>query len=266
LSSPLAARILRELTLQLKHRTFNDQGGLLKLLPGAHCFEVSAIMDVARKLAMQLNTEPGPLPREWFLPGRHVWFAWWEPPGARFGVLLLADDCRKFGQFIFACIDGENFGARPIGGFDFNDRSNPRLGSPVWPGKTRTKKILLFILLMLPAICCLINIPKCCSRVLRSSNKNLIKELNRRGHWPLLGWNEIKINIDRWEQDVGVIGERTRQHALHWVRAYERRINGVWTQVSESWRGDASLRVFNSRYLAVRDPGGPPAGLPAFYR
>ncbi|MEE3154108.1 MAG: hypothetical protein VX309_01090, partial [Pseudomonadota bacterium] len=91
--TPLAMRIVRELALPVKDRTFNDQCGLMQRMDDVHCFEVSDVFDLAQDLALNLHkawnkdgyaSDAGVLG---FLPAPTTWIEWTRG-GYREAVLL----------------------------------------------------------------------------------------------------------------------------------------------------------------------------------
>lgn len=259
--SPLAARILKQLTLPRARRTFDDRADMLNTLSGAHFFECSEIIGLANDLFHKFINENSQIPITAVLPAERTWIEWLVGDG-RCGFLLEASDLRV-GKWSYAARLYADFASGPGSTFDFSDPMNMRCGPCGYDVKD--EDYLVFVASLkhfVPAIFCIINTPKICKRVLRTSNKNLQRRLPP-GKWPLLGWQEIKINIDRkLLAETGVDQALTGRKALHFVRTFFRIQNARLVMVRPHWRGDASLGIVNSRYRVTHNPECPPRVTP----
>ena len=92
--TPLAHRIVRELTLPIKERAFDDRDGLLGQMADIHCFECSAAKSLAAELKMQI-AKGGIDERSTFLPAPKTWLEWRDGLGHRSGVLLVERSEKK---------------------------------------------------------------------------------------------------------------------------------------------------------------------------
>ena len=89
--TPLAHRIVKELTLPVKGRTFEDRCHLLKQMSDVHCFDVTEVIEQAEDLGRELS-ESGRLHTVGdlaFLPAPKTWIEWDTlSDQGRVGVLL----------------------------------------------------------------------------------------------------------------------------------------------------------------------------------
>jgi hypothetical protein len=103
----------------------------------------------------------------------------------------------------------------------------------------------------------LINTPHVTSRAQHDPHRALAREVLAKrkllGVFPLQAWTEITLKpgaVDSEERPDTITGT-TGTVALHWTRAHRRRIQGVWTLISDYWSGDGSLGIKQSRYKVV---------------
>lgn len=270
--TPLAHRIVKELTLPLKDRTFNDAGGLLKKMSDIHCFDMSAVDEVVFDLATQFRNEPAKMAgRLAFLPAPKTWIeiADREKCNARTGVLLEEVDHPKLGrsavlshasEIEFDSSPGAMF--MPLVGSDLLGKSfgwDPIIESNVRDDADlkRRHQVIQNFMYVLYAHLALINTPRIVGRVKHLPHKGLERALIAKhgsvGHWPLHAWHEIKLSITPPDAQPGEIeeGHLTGKKALHFVRQHLRIRLGKLEMVSSHWRGDAQLGIKRARYAVT---------------
>ena len=103
--TPLAKRIVRELTIKPSRRTFRDECGLLERMDDIHCFEVSDVYALAADMLRRgdvVQSEPSALDRAFeetsFLPAPKTWIEWSNVPGVRTGILLV--ELKEYANFL----------------------------------------------------------------------------------------------------------------------------------------------------------------------
>ena len=238
--TPLAHRILKELTLPLKRRTFDDKCGLLSRMADVHCFECSDVIEVAKELgdyALRGKMDE----RMTFLPAPNTWIEFREG-NERVGLLLqqgksqfarvrcaLVDQSYDIGMLVMGAID------RPYG-LCLNDR---RFDAVIY------------------GLLAIINTPRIIGRTTHMPHAGLQKRLATArgfgaGKFPLRAWTEIKLKvglpkIESADQEIWLNGTR----ALHFVRAHLRIRLGRLEFVSSHWRGDPALGIKQTRYRLV---------------
>ena len=252
--TPLAHRIVRELTLPLKERTFDDRNGLLRQMADVHCFECSDAKELARELKIQI-VKGGIDERSTFLPAPKTWLEWRDERGHRSGVLLVAEHRE---------LEADQYWA--FGGYgDFGSYRHPsklRLQYPAadlaFPKRFELRKELAELhdsdeeLLALLAI---INTPHVMGRRQHQPHRGLQRQLLARqqavGKFPLHAWTEIKLEVTP-PYDASADGTHethlTGKKALHFCRAHLRIAYGKLISVRAHWRGDGALGIKRSRY------------------
>lgn len=250
--TPLAHRIVRELTVPLKERTFRDQDNLLRRMDDIHCFEITEIRDAAFQLA---NTPEAFYDSDCisFLPAPKTWLEYMGPKGnKRTGYLLeelgngrVRSTCVAEGigycSFAHPELDEEGWGVLGSNELDLTAR---------YSGDQWNQDALI------PAYMLFINSPRVIGRRQhmphRGLERKLIAQRKMIGHFPLHAWTEIKLEINPRPGDHS--GEPsqeahlTGQRALHFCRAHLRVRLGRLEVVRAHWRGDASLGIKRSRY------------------
>lgn len=281
--TPLAHRIVKEMTLPLKRRTFLDRGKLLPLMTDIHCFEVSAIHDLALNLiapeddrrlkegtfsiisSLQDTTS--------FLPAPRTWIEFCHAPGGektRTGALLFENGSRisflgaqQAGDGLCFSLPDAFLLPRIIrsGERDFLDMTydfsfnTEALGQN---GKVKMTEYLATVGMLLHIFLAMINTPKMIGRRQHMPHRGLERELIAQqkviGRFPLHAWTEIKLEV-AVPRDLSEEAEHedhlTGRKALHFCRAHLRHVNGALVFVRPHWRGDASLGIKRSRYKVV---------------
>jgi hypothetical protein len=230
--TPLAHRVVKELTLPLKRRTYDDRIGLLGMMDDVHCFEVSEVIPAAKELATDLHKRPQQIGRLAFLPAPKTWIEWREPDG-RAGVLLW--EIRSHGDepvcayLYYAPNDfsSERTGLLELVGL-LDGHAKPLSVSGQFLNSTSSfgEEITTCLLYGLLAM---INTPRVIGRRQhmphRGLERDLVRAMHPLGKFPLHAWTEIKLAVDV-PHDVGgegsVEAHLTGQRALHFCRAHLR--------------------------------------------
>lgn len=263
--TPLAHRIVKELTLPIKDRKLEDTAGLLKRMSDIHCFDTSEVFEAAWSLASEMNENRAKIGPLAFLPAPRTWIEWRGNQGLQ-GFLLEklddADSCRVTAAF------DTNFASMRL--FDIPLSADAHIGKAFYIDKELregferggkdagvAREWLFEIGILLYAMLALINTPRLIGRVTRLPHRGLEKALIARrksvGHWPLHAWHEIKLSIAPPDAAPGEIeeGHLTGKRALHFCRAHLRIRLGRLELVSAHWRGDAQLGIKRARYAVV---------------
>jgi hypothetical protein len=274
--TPLAYRIVKDMTLPVKRRTFQDRGGLLpQFREEFHCFEVTQIYDAAGAILDQMLVAAFPSVEWSFLPAARTWIEFDDKNGERIGFMLVRQGGgQEWATVYCAARTGPNFLGGRIGVMAlsnslaktgpltwntiehaiFRETLNYRLqntdGSHVEPYEVPAMLWRLYAFLLL------INTPKVIGRKVHDPHRGLAREVLARrkilGIFPLQAWTEILLStetviVDGDSERIGTTGTK----ALHWTRAHKRRIHGIWTLIADYWAGDGSLGIKRSRYVVV---------------
>lgn len=273
--TPLAHRIVKELTLPKAKRTFVDLGGLLPRMSDIHCFETSECRDLALDMlydrkgkkidAKAFSTIAGIAPITSFLPADHTWIEWRRNgKERRDGALLYMDRDRI--AFLAARQKGGIFFSVPqaiplptvVDGLSGMTVPLPNLDQYAWPDRsdiTEAAHELTAVGMMLHMFLSFINTPKVFGRRQHMPHRGLEVKLIAAqptiGKFPLRAWTEIKLEIavpKDLSEEADHKAHLTGRKALHFCRAHLRNWNGGVVWVKPHWRGDASLGIKRSRY------------------
>ena len=250
--TPLARRIVKELTLPLKRRTFIDRVGLLPRMSDTHCFELSDVVDAIQSLAYDINLRPGSSDVLAFLPAPRTWLEW-KVGQDRYGIHL---EETSFGADL--AIAGEKgFHSETGGQIALREsllKAGPDempFGNSGWLGPKDTH----FLIFFLYAALALINTPRIVGRRQhmphRGLERDLVRAMRTVGKFPLHTWTEIKLEITDPHDATGdpsAEAHYTGTRALHFCRAHLRVRLGKLEIVRSHWRGDGSLGIKQSRY------------------
>ncbi len=247
--TPLAYRIVKELTLPIKRRRFKDDGGLLPLMGDIHCFEVSEAYPLIRSFTENTVAFDEMLA---FLPAPRTWIEC-RIGSARFGIHLeeeasyaVVRQAFQIGEDWRSACDKENIEL-------LNNREEiPPID---WKEAHRTQELdpRGFIYSALA----LINSPRVIGRQQHAPHRGLERKLIASrsiiGSFPLHAWTEIKLQVMPPSDYSGDATEAhlTGQRALHFCRAHLRIRLGKLELVRSHWRGDAALGIKQSRYRVV---------------
>ena len=254
--SPLAHRIVKELTLPMKRRSFADRVGLLPLMDDIHCFECSAVIEAAGALGADINNNRRPLERFAFLPAPKTWIEW-QPPnmrseGGRIGCLLIENGDHADVLLAFAA-DGQFASSRALIELPLHGSSD--LGSFRYAGEISEQQAFEYMA-MLYALLAMINTPRVIGRTTHMPNSGLQRALAKArgmiGKFPHHAWTEVKLKVrPPVEEDGDEVIYLTGSRALHFVRQHLRIRRGQLELVTSHWRGDPSLGIKQSRYILV---------------
>lgn len=276
--TPLALAIAKEALLPPRKRTFQDKCGLLNAMSDIHCFEVSAVSELAMELHARLVEDvklgadglgfaddlpgfTGMADATSFLPAPKTWIEWRLESGFRRGFLLVEED----GWARIYQADGGSRGAS----MDHTVRmglgaKSGDAGALEVPGRLTPPEHIDWSkkALRLNVMLALINTPRVVERQQHAPHAGFERKLSTQGAaFRLHPWNEIKLEVLR-PAAAGVDGAAgeslTGQKALHFCRAHLRVRRGRVEIVSAHWRGDAALGVQRSRYRVV--PPSPSIG------
>lgn len=255
--TPLAHLLMKDIGLQ------NAQGRktILEMMSDVHCFECSAVMEVANDLSARFNN-PDHL-REMlgfvFLPAPNTWLEWrvgdarlgWslrqigDDPSGDMKISVVAKEKRHDTSSVvdFGLLSADkklaiNRGAyEAFGGHD----------------------VVIKMLRRMYAFLCLINTPKHIGRRQFTPHAALQRELIRNqkliGKFPLHAWTEILLSVqppkdmsDEPEHEAWLTGRK----CLHFCRSHMRIRNGAIEFVKSHWRGDPALGMKRSRYKVTQ--------------
>lgn len=239
--TPLAHRIVKELTLPLAKRTFNDQCGLLGRMDDIHCFDATEVIEIAKDFSDAMARHGDWLSQTAFLPAPRTWIEFIED-GQRMGILLTCRDDYAFAKCAFV------------------DRSMDTgivlcLGSEASHNDYEHRNEYRHLYRVILAILAIINSPRVIGRQQHMPHRGLERRLAKAkglvGKFPLHAWTELKLSVS----DIGKRADGTTHEAhytgekcLHFCRAHLRVKNGRLERVSAHWRGNPALGIKRSRY------------------
>lgn len=258
--TPLAQRIVKELTLPVKRRTLDDRCGLLSRMDDVHCFECSSILPMCETLGSDMSRRQGLVGPLAFLPADRTWIEYQasgSQASGRIGFLLeragdLADvraaTSNNRGRFWsrasvlrLPLVGHEDIGCRVH--FARNDREAFDADG---------------LAHLLYALLAMINSPRVIGRRTHMPHAGLQRALAKSrgmiGKFPLRAWTEIKLEVGRPRDESADDPEEiwlTGNRALHFVRAHVRIVGGELVYVGSYWRGDPALGIKQSRYKLV---------------
>lgn len=265
--TPLAYRIVKDMTLPIKKRTFREGDSMLShFRKEFHCFEVSQINETAWQLLGPMM-DCGLPSVEWsFLPDERTWIEWKPDDGQhneRVGAMLVR---RGAWADVYGVSPRPPFGGRRIGQLALcealreADPSSRHLGTAIFknvyvPRSTGMDLCGRAVLWKLYPFLLLINTPRVIGRTTHDPHRGLAREIvtNRKtlGIFPLQAWTEITLTtetFDASDEDNPKSSWLSGAMPFHWTRAHKRRVHGVWTLISDYWSGDGSLGIKQSRY------------------
>lgn len=267
--TPLARRIVKNLTLPVKDRCQTDYGGLLHKMDDVHCFGITEALPLVRDLAWNVLQEEIDVGGTCFLPASKTWIEY-EEDGFLHGYLLLESSDRSTCSYHFAgnwslnrdgsariCPGNEFVSTRAAGGFPLGQSQKSAVNFPHSVTDPRNGKRFKRDAIgpFLIAALALINTPRLIGRRQhmphRGLERRLLKQQRSLGHFPLHAWSEIKLEVTPPEDASGsppTEAHLTGRKALHFCRAHLRVRNGRVEIVRGHWRGDASLGIKRSRY------------------
>jgi hypothetical protein len=216
-----------------------------------HCFECTQARFIAHDLMDNILAGSADK-RMLFLPAPRTWIEWRYEGGIRHAFLL--EETKNTAMYRTTWVT-DDFSSTS----GFLDRrevaligaASPKISSNLQElDEARRMDAYLYAMLAI------INTPRVVGRQTHAPHRGLQRELLRQrttlGHFPLLAWTEIKLEI-RPPRDASsktpTEGYLTGRRALHFVRAHLRIVDGRLVKVSSHWRGDAALGIKQSRYV-----------------
>lgn len=267
--TPLAHMIVRELTLPIKRRSFEDLCQLLPRMRDIHCFEVSNVFDMAADLCVN-NSMLGPAAMNSdlaFLPAPKTWIEWrrGEHGNEREGVLLeqTADGRAAWctwafkGAGLFRSQAKHHRFAIGLGDEVVAMKVADKAGVARWlSGETEAQARGWTALVY--ALLALINTPRVIGRRQHMPHAGLERRLLQMkgivGKFPLHAWTEITLECkppDDMSDMPGYEARLTGMKCLHFCRAHLRIRRGRVEFVSSHWRGNPALGMKQSRYRVM---------------
>ncbi|MGE4321941.1 MAG: hypothetical protein AB7E60_02805 [Sphingobium sp.] len=260
--TPLAHRIVKELTLPVKDRTFNDQCGLLQRMDDVHCFDATEVFNLAGALSKDLHKSASAsgfldiMEAQTFLPAPRTWIEWKYSNGAREGVLM--EQRNGFAVCDWAVWQDDLFASnKRSGALLMEGGSTPvNQGFPcVRDVGDEPREVMIGYVVLMYALLAIINTPRLIGRKQHMPHRGLERRLAKTkglvGKFPLHAWTELKLSVS----DIGKRADGTEHEAhytgekcLHFCRAHIRIKRGKLERVSAHWRGNPALGIKRTRY------------------
>lgn len=267
--TPLAHRIVKDLTLPVKERSKFDHGQILQQMDGVHCFEISEIHMAALDVGARSWRSGELMHTQAFLPAPKTWIEGRFGFG-RVGFLLLDHGDGEVITWMAMSEGDRSWSSYPdsmnldlawrsekspfpvrINKSDYGRFLEDRAGVDSTIGRAVSARMLLGALAF-------INTPHVIGRRQHMPHRGLERELIRQqkivGRFPLHAWTEIILDVappkdadGEHEYEAHLTGRR----ALHFVRAHLRIKDGQLSFVKAHWRGDAALGIRRSRYVVT---------------
>lgn len=223
--------------IRLAAQGASDADGMIARIREPHCFEVSAVLDIAEAI-WAIDAEA--LTATAFLPAPQTWIEFRGTDGVR--MALFADKEADGAVSLFRAYEGK---CGFMGTFRERDGNlNVSAGYGFEHGALTAMMLFTFL--------AIINTPRLVGRKQHEPNKALVRELRRApdGELTLHPWSEIKLEITPRESsdDQTLPASVTGRKCLHFCRSHFRVQNGRLVVVRPHWRGDAALGVKQSDY------------------
>jgi hypothetical protein len=248
--TPLAQRIVKELTLPVKRRTFEDKSGVLQRMDDVHCFECSEVRELADSLWAAF-AKTGVDTDRVFLPAPRTWIEILTGPVGRMGFLI---EERRSGKEATVRVAFDRGSLIDVGVMGLGNNAHK-------PAPMGLANDTIDMSGLLYALLAIINTPRIIGRRQhmphRGLERRLTQALGAQGRFPLNAWTEIKLQVAP-PKDMSGEGSTeahlTGQRALHFCRSHLRIRCGRLEVVRSHWRGDASLGLRQSRYRLTGAP------------
>lgn len=251
--TPLAMRIVKEQTLPLAARRYDDRIGLIPRMDDIHCFEVSDILPLAEELDAGFSAN-GYDARLTFLPAPRTWiegrFEAGYLKGRRIGMLLEQRDDRVTVAIASEYSAGSEGMPRDYT-IHLGDGSQKSRRQIVLAGAEAGWGGDLPILALLT----IINLPRLVGRKQHLPHSGLQKRLSKAkgvtGRYPLHAWTELKLSAAEAlrEADARVHEARlSGEKCHHFCRSHLRVKSGRVELVRAHWRGNPALGIKRTRY------------------
>lgn len=259
--TPLARRIVRDLTVKQENRIFTDRIGLSQKMDDVHCFDVSEVYPLIRQMALDGSVASLPADTS-FLPAPKTFIEWEvRSNGVRMGALLIEQVGGRWADLYAAAWRGLRIQTSPaVCTIGLSARGGDHKKILVTTPLSEDAAELLGVHARLLQIAlALINTPRIIGRQQHMPDwaleRRLLKARRTIGHFPLHAWTEIKLKVHapaNLSDDEPVEAHLTGQRALHFCRAHLRIKMGRVEFVKAHWRGDASLGTKRSRYVVTQ--------------
>lgn len=252
--TPLAHRIIKDLALPAKDRTWVDGSRVQAMMGGVHCFDATAVMPLATELARSMY-QHGVSRERAFLPSEKTWLEVRDEYGYRQAVFLwsqandhaLCVQVLEDGRFHpFTLPLNEDLGGAK------DRRSRQVILDSIGDCPSRLRSDLIYALLAI------INTPRLIGRKQhmphRGLERCLAKAKQTAGIFPLRAWTELTLSVSAMLTEAdGTVHEAhyTGEKCLHFCRSHLRVRNGRLEQVKAHWRGNPSLGIKQTRYKLV---------------
>lgn len=265
--TPLAKRIVKELTLKPSRRTVVDNCGLFDSMEDVHCFECSAVVhaaaDLAKDIAKKSSTE-AVREKLGFLPAPKTWLEYVDPVGAtRVGVLLIEEKDGTASGLIACQNDNGIATFKSIISLRLKGSEQNQLTVTIGDMSERAKlekKLAEAVAALALPFLAMINTPRIIGRTQHMPNRSLERRLTSSfgvGKFPLRAWTEIRLEVTppRVYDGEPVEAHLTGERAYHFCRQHLRIRLGMLELVSAHWRGDPALGIKQSRYVLAMGRG-----------
>lgn len=255
--TPLAHRIVKELTVPAKHLTFEDAAGIIKRMRTVHCFECSEVLGLAKELAIAFAADDSPLDAFGglaFLPAQNTWIEYQDESG-RVGyhlecprgenrAIVSAVSLNSSAPFMLLPLDGHPDRGRAFNTQPRTSFSDTLLSAHGW---------------IIYALLSMINSPRRINQRVIMPHAGLQRRLAAAsktiGKWPLRAHSELTLKVGAPPVDAkderALVDYLSNQMPLHFVRAHKRRVPdrfGPWTLIPACWRGNAAMGIKQVRY------------------
>lgn len=263
--TPLAQALLNDLCLPVRKRTYRGPP-LTPLMTDIHCFEVSAIAELARDQLPRFVDSIQSV--ELRLPAEKVWLEFkvkksrGVPHDGRMAALLSQRDDQAdvtlFTEQPNELMGSPSFVSLPLGlGGDWS----AIVGASKGAGGHALPRGTAHALLLCAAFLTMINAPKSWGRTIHQPHaglqRKLVRSLGVNGKFPLRAWTEIRLLAGpQIANGRARDGHLSGTKALHFSRGHFAPRWGKMTWISPCWKGDASKGVKRSRYCVVPPRSG----------
>jgi hypothetical protein len=265
--TPLAARLLKALTLPARKRPFlwnqSETPDLIRRIPGAHCFEVHEAINFMLQLAPADKTKPldDMFDGVFFLPSPKTFLefrAALENAAVVVRVGLLLEQVQPHNATVTFFDD---FGAYLVGEISttsadyviYKGAGVPNYYAAAF-GTSDINAILAQFMSCAHMALVAINSPKVLAQTSAPTNKGAIRRARQLGLANLHPtFTEVKIEITK-PRDIGdddSTGVLTGTRALHFCRKHVRIRRGRMEYVSAHWRGNAANGVRTPNYTVT---------------
>lgn len=242
--TPLAMQFLRERSASIDAREISDPDGMIDTIGDIHCFEMSAVAELAETVWSIGGTA---LVASAFLPAEHTWIELGRGAGFKRRIGFYGRVIEAGGFEFFSLRDDGcwRVGAMlPGGKFAFETEHSQDEGAAL------AGPALKMFLTMLA----IINTPRLVERREHQPHRGLVRELRRtNGEIELRPWSEIRLEMTprRASTNPSDPEHLSGRKCLHFCRSHLRVQNGRLVVVRPHWRGDSALGIKQQDYRVV---------------